>query len=100
MSPTPLLLLTLALAVAPAGKRVHKLAGLDVEVLGDLKGFSLELASTDLEPGLSIVDVKLTSAKPQVPPSFTLEWAIPAHDVAGHWSSGRNLDKSVKPDFA
>ncbi|HXU80274.1 MAG TPA: glycoside hydrolase family 36 protein [Polyangia bacterium] len=97
---TTLLLLTLALAVTPESKRSHKVAGLDLEVLGDMKGFALDLATVELEPNLAVVDIKLTSPTPQVPPSFTLEWAIPAHNVAGHWSTGRNLDKSVKPDFA
>jgi alpha-galactosidase len=102
MSFAPLVLLSLVLAVAPApaGKRVQKVAGLDVEVIGDLKGFTLELASNELEPGLHLVDVKLTTAKPAVPPSFTLEWAVPSHGVAGHWMTGRNLDKFVKPDWS
>jgi alpha-galactosidase len=96
---TPLLLLTLA--VTPTSpKRVHELGGLKVEVLGDLKGFTLDLTSVELEPGLHVVDVKLASPTPAVPPSFTLEWAIPSVDVAGHWSTGRNLDKYVRPDFA
>jgi alpha-galactosidase len=98
---TPLLLLSLALAVTPPPKkRVHELAGLSVEVEGDLKGFALDLASTELEPGVHIIDVKLTSATAAVPPTFTLEWAIPSHDVAGHWTTGRNLDKYVRPDFS
>jgi alpha-galactosidase len=100
MSMTPLLLLSLVLAVTPESKHAHKVAGLEVEVLGDLKGFSIDLTSAELEPGLSIVDVKLTSAKPQVPPTFTLEWAIPSHDVAGHWTTGRNLEKYVRPDWS
>jgi alpha-galactosidase len=97
---TPLVLLTLALAVAPQSKRTHQVAGLDVEVLGDLQGFALDLTSAELEPGLSILDVKLTSPKPQAPPTFTLEWAIPSHDVAGHWTTGRNLEKYVRPDWS
>jgi alpha-galactosidase len=95
-----LMVLSLAAAVSPTPKRVEKVAGLDVEVQGDLKGFTLELGSAALEPGLDIIDVKLTSATAQVPPSFTLEWAIPSRDVAGHWMSGRNLDKYVKPDWS
>jgi alpha-galactosidase len=98
--PTRLLLLFALALAAPESKRSHKAAGVDIEVLGDLKGFSLDLTSAELEPNLSIVDIKLTSAAPQVPPTFTLEWAIPSHNVAGHWSTGRNLDKAVKPDFA
>jgi alpha-galactosidase len=93
-------LLTLLLAVAPAPRRVEKVAGLDVEVIGALGAFSLELASTTLEPGLDLIDVHLTAPKPQAPPTFTLDWAIPSHDVAGHWMSGRNLDKYIKPDWA
>src|SRR5947207_13709251 len=98
--PTTLLLLTLALAVTPESKHSYQVAGLEVEVLGDLKGFALDLTSAELEPGLAIVDVKLTSATPQVPPTFTLEWSIPSHDVAGHWTTGRNLEKYVRPDWS
>src|SRR5688572_11967472 len=98
---TPLLLLSLALAVTPAPpKKVHELAGLKVEVLGDLKGFSLDLTSSQLEPDLHIIDLKLSSATAAAPPTFTLEWAIPSVDVAGHWTTGSNLNKYVRPDFS
>jgi alpha-galactosidase len=98
------LVLTLALlpvtAFAAPPKRIEKVAGFDVEVAGDLKGFALELSGTEVEAGLHVVDIKLTSPKPQARPSFTLEWSIPSHDVAGNWLTSRTLDKYVRPDWA
>jgi alpha-galactosidase len=81
-------------------KTTRKVAGLDVEAIGDLKGFSLGLQSERLEEGLDVVTVRLTTPTPQTPPSFTLRWSIPSHDVAGVWTPGRHFDKGVRPDWA
>jgi alpha-galactosidase len=89
----PLLLFALA-------KTSQSVAGLDVEVVGDLKGFSLSLAEEKVEDGVDVIVVKLRSPTPQQPPAFSLKWAMPSHDVAGQWTPARNLDKSIKPDWA
>jgi alpha-galactosidase len=90
-----------ALAAAPELPHVRqRVAGLDVDVVGDLKGFTVALSASAVEPGLDLVTVKVTSGKPQVPPVFTLKWAIPSHDVAGEWTPNRILEKGIKPDWS
>jgi alpha-galactosidase len=78
----------------------HKLAGLDVDVVGDLRGFTVKLGAQSLEPNLDVVTVTLESPTRQRPPAFALKWAVPSHDVAGQWTPSRILDKGIKPDWA
>jgi alpha-galactosidase len=90
-----------ALAAAQAGKPVvQKVAGLEMEIVGDLRGFALRLESAGLAAGLDVVTVKLSSAKPETPPQFSVRWAIPSHDVTGTWTPGRHFDKGLRPDWA
>jgi alpha-galactosidase len=99
----PLLAVALApgaLVAAEPPKRVSKVAGLDVEVIGDLKGFAVALSEEKLEEGLHVVTVDLTSPDERTPPAFTLKWAVPSHDVAGQWTPSRHFDKGIKPDWA
>jgi alpha-galactosidase len=79
---------------------VHKLAGLDLVVTGDLQGFTVGLDSVRLVPGLDVVTVKLSSPRAEVPPPFSVKWAIPSHDVTGTWTPGRHFDKGLRPDWA
>jgi alpha-galactosidase len=96
----------MALALAPGPltaqepRTVHKAAGLDVEVIGDLKGFTLDFRADKLAEGLEVVSLKLTSPEPQPPPRFTLKWAVPSHDVTGQWTTGRHLTKTIRPDWS
>jgi alpha-galactosidase len=89
-----------AAADAGSARSVHKVGGMDLEVTGDLQGFTLALTSARLAEGLDLVTVKLTSARAQTPPAFTIRWGVPSHGVAGQWTPGRHLDKSIKPDWA
>jgi alpha-galactosidase len=103
--PAPLLAaLVLALVPGPLAaqepKTVHKAAGLDFEVLGDLQGFTLGLRVDSVAAGLDVLSLKLTSPAPQPPPRFTLKWAVPSHDVTGQWTTGRHLTKTIRPDWA
>src|SRR3954454_22934203 len=96
-----LLALPAGAAVAqPARPVVHKLAGLDLEVAGDLKGVTVGLDSVRLAPGLDLVTVKLSSPRAEAPPPFSVKWAIPSHDVTGTWTPGRHFDKGLRPDWA
>lgn len=87
-------------AAPPPKKDVRQVAGLDIEVLGDLQGFALELSSATQEKGLEIVTLKLSRAKAGRPPKLGLKWAIPSHDVAGHWRPGAGYNKYVRPDWS
>ena len=86
-------------AGAPAPVR-HKVAGLDLDVIGDLKTWKLALTARALEPGLDVVTVRIDSPTAERPPAFTIKWAVPSHDVAGQWTPGRHLDKGIKPDWS
>jgi len=79
---------------------VHRAAGLDILVIGDLKGFTLKLDTTPLAPRLDVVSLRLTSPIPATPPRFTLKWSLPSHDVAGQWTTSRQLQKTVRPDWS
>lgn len=81
-------------------KTVHRAAGFDIDVIGDLKGFSLDWQTAKIEEGLEVATLRLTRPEAEVPPRLTLKWSVPGHDIAGHWMSGRDLNKSVRPDFA
>jgi alpha-galactosidase len=94
----PALLSAYLHAVEP--RAVHRAAGLDVEVVGELKGFTLDVGVDRLAAGLEVLSLKLTTPTPQPPPRFTLKWSLPSHDVAGHWMTGRQLNKTIRPDWA
>jgi alpha-galactosidase len=100
--------LTAALGAAPLAaqepkpepKTIHRAAGFDIEVIGDLKGFALDTRVERLAEGLEVLALKLTSPQPQAPPKLTLKWSVPSHDVVGHWMTGRHLNKTIRPDWA
>jgi alpha-galactosidase len=79
---------------------VHRVAGVDVERVGDLQGFSLQADVTKIGDGLEVLALALRSPQPRVPPRFSLKFAVPSHDVAGHWMTGRFLNKTIRPDWA
>src|SRR5688500_14628089 len=72
-------------------RTVHRAAGFDIEVIGELKGFTLDFTPRVLEPGVEVVTLKLSRAQAEVPPKLNLKWAIPSHDVAGQWMTGRDI---------
>lgn len=84
---------------ATTDKDVRQVAGQQIEVLGDLRDFSLTFSSTPVEKGLDIVTLKLTRSQAAPPPHFGLKWAIPSHGVTGNWLPSGRLDKLVLPDW-
>ncbi|HEY2941027.1 MAG TPA: glycoside hydrolase family 36 protein [Vicinamibacteria bacterium] len=81
-------------------RAVYKAAGYDISAEGDLQGFRLELTPTWIAEGLDVVAIKLTSPAPQPPPRFTLKWSLPSHDVVGQWATGRQMNKTIRPDWS
>jgi alpha-galactosidase len=79
---------------------VRRLDGLDIAVVGDLQGFTLDLDARTIEKGLVLVSLRLRSPAPQPPPRFGLKWSLPSHDVVGQWTTGRHLDKTIRPDWS
>jgi alpha-galactosidase len=79
---------------------VHRVAGLDLSVLGDRQGFTVDVAAERVEDGVDVVSLTLSRAEAWRPPRLTLKWSLPSHDVAGQWTTGRHLAKTLRPDFA
>jgi alpha-galactosidase len=79
---------------------VHKAGGFDIAVLGDLKGFALGFDAKRIANSLDVVTLTLTSATPQPPPRFTLKWSLPSQDVVGQWTTGRQMSKTLRPDWS
>jgi alpha-galactosidase len=96
------------LAVAPLAtqqppsepRTVHHAAGFEIEVVGELKGFALDVNTRRLAEGLEVLALTLTSPEPQAPPRLTLRWSLPSHDLGAHWMTGRYLNKTIRPDWA
>ena len=87
-------------SAAPRPQQTVKAAGFDIEVFGDLKGFSLTSDTKKLADGVEALALTLRSPSPATPPRFSLKWSIPSHDVAGHWMTGRHQTKTIRPDWA
>ena len=86
---------------APAPPReVHRIAGLDVGVHGDLQGFALDWTTRRVADSVEIATITLRRADAAPPPKLSLRWRIPSHDVMGNWASGRGLNKTIRPDWA
>ncbi|HKH92539.1 MAG TPA: glycoside hydrolase family 36 protein [Gemmatimonadaceae bacterium] len=79
---------------------VHRVAGLDVGVHGDLNGFTLGWTTRRLADDVEIATITLRRADAAPPPRFSLKWRIPSHDMMGNWASGRGLNKTIRPDWA
>ena len=75
------------------------LAGHEVEVEGDLSGFELSVEVVVEAPGVEVAHIRLVSSVPAPPPTFSLRWAMPSHDVQGYWSTAAGLDKTISPDW-
>ena len=86
-------------AHAATGK-IQRAAGFDIEVIGDLQGFTLTSQTHKIAAGLEVLELTLRSPQPAVPPQFSLKWAIPSHDVAGHWMTGHGQTKTIHPDWS
>jgi alpha-galactosidase len=74
--------------------------GVDIEAVGDLKGFALDMRADTVADGLEIVKLRLHAPTPQPPPRFTLKWSVPSHDVVGQWATGRHVNKTIRPDWS
>jgi alpha-galactosidase len=87
-------------AAAQEARAPYRAAGVEISVDSDLKGFALGFDVRRLEDGLEVVALKLTSATPAPPPRLTLKWSLPSRDIAGQWATGRQLNKTLRPDWA
>ncbi len=77
-----------------------KIAGYEVEISGDMKHFGGQWEVEKVAEDLEIFTLRITSRDPAVPPSFSLKWSLPAHDIAGFWSATAGYQKTVSASWA
>ena len=87
-------------AAEPTSLDTHRAAGLEIRVIGELRGFTLTSTTTRLADGIEVLALTLRSPTAAVPPQFSLQWSIPSHDIAGHWMTGRGQTKTIRPDWS
>ncbi len=96
------LLLALALAsplTAQQPERTFEVTGIEVVAEGDLGSFAIDVETSEVEPGLAIATLRLTSPDPAEPPPLSLTFSFPSHDVHGVWTTGAQFNKSLGPDW-
>ena len=64
-----------------------------IEVTGELGDFSVELTPNEIEPGLYIIDVKMSADEAATPPQFSLKWTVPSVDISSIWTPQITVDK-------
>jgi alpha-galactosidase len=97
---SPFIILALLLpSLASAQNPPIKVGEHTIEVLGSLQPFGLESKVEQLEAGLHLLHLRLTTGMPSQPPRIVLKWRVPSHDVAGHWMTSRVLNKAIRPDW-
>ena len=80
--------------------KVYKIAGYNVEFIGDLQGFALDVKNQVIEAGVEVTTLRLKHSSGAVPPKFSLKWTLPSKDVAGYWGTSSFLDKTIRPNWA
>ena len=104
MNFTFILLLGVTLSsISPGGKgeAVSKNEGQEIfshsdfEVEGDLGSFKLSMETEEIESGLSIVTVTISSPESATPPKFSLKWKTPSVDIQALWTPQITLDKAT-----
>jgi len=97
------LALIAVLAVIPGAAEEHgpvfRLAGYDIRVETELGTFELEVSQREVEPGVEIARLRLTSGSPAAPPHLKLLWSLPSHDVQGLWTTASGPRKTIGPDW-
>jgi len=70
-----------------------------LELNGSLGPFTLDIDTAGVEPGVTIVTLRLVSASPAVPTPLSIQWSFPSHDVQGYWTSRALYWKSINADW-
>ncbi len=82
-------------SIAPMSSQMIPFIADSISVEGDLKEFDVKISSENIEDGLDLVKVSLTSEKASTPPKITLRWQIPSIDIAKFWNPNLGVDKAT-----
>ena len=86
-------------AAGQASRTRFILAGLPVEITGDLGSFLLAVEQAAPQDGIELATLRLRSDHPAPPPRLQLTWSLPAHDVHGYWTTAARFNKALGPDW-
>jgi alpha-galactosidase len=64
-----------------------------IEIEGELGSFNHEFSSIEIEDGLQIITLRLTSDVAASPPKFSVKWNFPSIDIYQFWNSNIRTDK-------
>lgn len=64
-----------------------------IKVEGNLGEFRLSLSSEEVEDGLEVIKIKLSSDVAAKPSQFQLKWKFPSVDVFKYWNPNYNVDR-------
>jgi alpha-galactosidase len=75
------------------------IAGYGYRITGDTGNFRLRISTQETKPGVFEATIELVSktGQKQVPPTFGLEWSLPAVNIHGNWSPATQRDRRVQP---
>ncbi|WP_411032122.1 glycoside hydrolase family 36 protein [Spongiimicrobium sp. 3-5] len=96
---TLLLFLVLNTVSSQEQSKIFELAGQNVTLSGEFGVFNTQIAIKKLGEGLEIATITLTHPLGAPPPTFSLKWQLPSSDIAGYWSSGSFVNKTIGPDW-
>ena len=80
-------------------KNTYTLNEYNIEIIGDLNGFTLNWETQNIVDGVDIATITLTHPLTKEPPQLKLKWSTPSANVAGYWSTSAFLDKTITPDW-
>ena len=94
-----LLFFVVPIASAQEAHKVFEIAGHQVQLIGEFGEFDIQVKTRQVSEGLEIATIALTHARGAIPPKFSLKWGLPSNDIAGYWSSGSFMNKTIGPDW-
>ncbi|HLY28691.1 MAG TPA: glycoside hydrolase family 36 protein [Aggregatilineales bacterium] len=73
---------------------------LTITVEGEWEPFRVSLSQSTPEPGIQLVDLRLSVATPTPPPKLRLRWEIPIRDIHAHWNPLSDYRKALDVEWA
>ncbi len=77
-----------------------RVGSLQVELKGELHGFSAHLTAQEVSAGIWDLTLRLTSPSPKLPPPVELQWFQPQWDIHASWWPGKSRSNWLFPDWS